>query len=125
MKTRTSRAALTALLVVVTLAGCAPSGPPRDPVVERLLSELDGGTDGRLSKDNPEAVLLAETLADAAFRGECGDQDYFLELSGDDGAQIYAFAATCAEYFDDDMTEPLRELARDLLGSQAPASIAE
>lgn len=107
-----------ALLAVMLLAGCT-AAPPKADVTERLFIELEASTDGLISPDDPATVEIVESIADDALEGNCGKDGYWVGLADGDKSLVYAWASTCAMYFEHDMSESQRERARDLMLEQA------
>ena len=112
---------------VFLLAGCAVAAPApdRQVVVDRFLTELGDATDGLVQADDPEAIKLAEQIAEDALDGNCGSRGYWTGLGlGEQSSLVRAWAATCVVHFDADMTPGLRSDARDVLLRQLEDHIA-
>lgn len=86
-------------VLAAALAGCSPA-PNRDEVVERFAIEVAAANDIGEPDDWTE---VGESLADAAFDGNCGKPGFYTGL-GDENLK-YAFAVGCSFYFEDQMSE--------------------
>ena len=102
--------ALAAGALVLVLAGCAPA-PSHDEVADRFLIEY---TDNDTMRD--AMAELADTIADDALAGNCGQDAYEAGLmSGGDENLFYAWRVTCQMYFEDDLTEAQIEQTKQMV----------
>lgn len=92
-------------VLLLLLTGCSPT-PNRDKVVERFEIELAAAMP-------VEIDTLAEGLADDAFNGMCGEDEYRTALN-DDGL-IHVWDVTCSMHFEHDMTEAQQDRAHEAI----------
>lgn len=92
------------------LTGCSPS-PSHDQVSDRFLIEYTDSDAMRVAMQE-----LADTIADDALAGHCGQDAYEAGLrSGGDANLFYAWRVTCQMHFESDLTPQQLEETKQMV----------